>query len=63
MTPGSITASGAIAITGGYIASGRVIVTPEQAEAAEAHGWEIVGPQGDKVLIAKGETEMPAVRT
>lgn len=63
MTPGTITSHGAIVVDERTeIIGGRVMLPLDQAEAAEAHGWEIVSTQGDQAIIAKGDGDAPVVR-
>lgn len=63
MPPGDVTNTGAIIIDErSDMLTGRLLVTAEQALAAEAKGWEIVGEQGDRVMISKGDATGPAVR-
>ena len=63
MTPGTITSHGAIIVDQRTeIIGGKCMVTLDQAEAAEAHGWEIVSTQGDQAIISRGDGDAPVVR-
>ncbi|AIT81605.1 hypothetical protein [Novosphingobium pentaromativorans] len=63
MAAGDVLENGSIDLDGrGFITSGRVIVSAEQAALAETKGWSVVGPDGDKVMIVKGESTAPVIR-